>query len=451
MIGFANNLALSVFVPKEGLSLGTYIAGSVVIGILFLFALTRTPSQYRKPIIVGVVFLTGLFYFLEFMIPGSRETAPARQHLKSAEQSLLTAEKDLNALDLDEKGNLQIGKHDAARRITRARDAMSAAVRDLDRASLILEKLKPEVAVRLARASAEAEAFAKAHNLKAEMLSREGDRPDGRILDMRTSELMKRASDIDRAMTLAGSAKLEVEEAWTALGAVPVANVGHIRAVVSAAADSAAVARTAIGDNFLTPYKEPMGTATAVILGFALFLGTFSLMSIHGKAIVKRRPGWINSLAFYISLVSITTLGFLMKYATNKPGLQKVGESGYNLLFNGGLTALSATMFSLIAFYIVSAAYRAFRIKSGETVLMMLSAFLVMLSFVPFGVWMTSRIADHGWQASFRIENIGMWITGIPNMAAQRGMAFGISVGALAMALRIWLGLERGSYFDKQM
>jgi hypothetical protein len=80
---------------------------------------------------------------------------------------------------------------------------------------------------------------------------------------------------------------------------------------------------------------------------------------------------------------------------------------------------------------------------------MMLAAFLVMLGIVPIGQAMTNGL--HGNWSIFRLENVQTWIMTIPNMAAQRGMAFGISVGALAMAIRIWLSLERGSYFDKQM
>jgi hypothetical protein len=140
--------------------------------------------------------------------------------------------------------------------------------------------------------------------------------------------------------------------------------------------------------------------------------------------------------------------GFTMKYAHTGSSLQKLGDTGYTILFNGGYSALQATMFSLVAFYIASAAYRAFRVKSGETVLMMGAAFLVMLSIVPIGIWLTHWSWIPDW---LRLANVGDWIMTVPNMAAQRGMAFGISVGGLAMALRMWLSLERGSYFDKQM
>jgi hypothetical protein len=108
-------------------------------------------------------------------------------------------------------------------------------------------------------------------------------------------------------------------------------------------------------------------------------------------------------------------------------------------------------MFSLVAFYIVSASYRAFRVKSGEATLMMAAAFIVMLGMVPIGVYLTHWIPETGkyaWLSVFRLENLTVWILTGPNAAAQRAITFGIAVGGLAMALRIWLSLERGSYLD---
>jgi hypothetical protein len=37
------------------------------------------------------------------------------------------------------------------------------------------------------------------------------------------------------------------------------------------------------------------------------------------------------------------------------------------------------------------------------------------------------------------------------NMAALRAVGFGIGVGGLAMSLRVWLSLEKGTYFGKEM
>jgi len=225
--------------------------------------------------------------------------------------------------------------------------------------------------------------------------------------------------------------------------------LGEASGLVSQAESGIAAAQTALSGNFLTPYKDQVFQISLVIGAMALGLGVFGLTSLHAKSIARKRPGWGNSLAFIISLLAMTLVGFTQKYVPEKTGIGTLTNDAYTILFNGALAALGATMFSLVAFYIVSAAYRAFRMKSAESAMMMTAAFLVMLSLVPVGVLLTAGL--HGGWSALRLENIGDWILKFPNTAAQRGMAFGIGVGGLAMAIRIWFSLERGSYFDKQV
>jgi hypothetical protein len=122
----------------------------------------------------------------------------------------------------------------------------------------------------------------------------------------------------------------------------------------------------------------------------------------------------------------------------------------YDILFNGLFAPLQATTFSLLAFYIASAAYRAFRIRTAEAALMMVAAFVVMLGQVPIGWWLTNSIPTSSAWAFFRLELFGDWVMKWLNMPAQRGILFGIAVGALAMSLRVWLSLERGTFFSER-
>jgi len=82
---------------------------------------------------------------------------------------------------------------------------------------------------------------------------------------------------------------------------------------------------------------------------------------------------------------------------------------------------------------------------------MMAAAFIVMLGQVPIGAWLTHGLPDGGALSFLKLENLSYWILHGPNMAAQRGISFGIEVGALAMALRIILSLERGSFFEQEL
>jgi len=201
--------------------------------------------------------------------------------------------------------------------------------------------------------------------------------------------------------------------------------------------------------NPLTDWRPMVATLTQIIWSFALLLGVYNLFLIHGRAVGKRGKGWYNSAAFFIAFFAIMIAGFLKD--ANVARLGQAPANLFTILFNGFLTSLDATMFSLIAFYIVSAAYRAFRIRSLEAALMMVAAAIIMLAIVPVGASITNWLPTHGWASALRIERIGYWLLTGPNMAAQRAIAFGVAIGSLAMGLRIWLSLERGSFFDRQL
>jgi hypothetical protein len=89
-------------------------------------------------------------------------------------------------------------------------------------------------------------------------------------------------------------------------------------------------------------------------------------------------------------------------------------------------------MYSLLAFFITSAAFRAFRARNKEAVLLLVAAVLVMLGRVPIGSAIWSGFPD-----------VTEWIMSFPNAAAKRGIRLGIDLGLISMALRMILGIER--------
>ena len=87
-------------------------------------------------------------------------------------------------------------------------------------------------------------------------------------------------------------------------------------------------------------------------------------------------------------------------------------------------------MFSVLAFYIASAAYRSFRAKSLVSILLLIAAFIIMLSIIFYNV--------------LPLGDLGEWLLSVPNMAAKRGILLGASLGGIATSLKIILGIERG-------
>ncbi|NLW17203.1 MAG: hypothetical protein GX033_06100, partial [Firmicutes bacterium] len=102
-------------------------------------------------------------------------------------------------------------------------------------------------------------------------------------------------------------------------------------------------------------------------------------------------------------------------------------------LYDSIIAPLGAAMFAILAFYIASAAYRAFRMRSFEASLLLISAVLVMLGRAPVGELIWSQFPE-----------IACWLVDIPNTVGQRSIMIGAAIGGFATSLRILLGIERG-------
>jgi len=219
------------------------------------------------------------------------------------------------------------------------------------------------------------------------------------------------------------------------------------------------------GKNSLNKYDDVVANIFVVVGAYAIGLGVISLLQLHVRKVVRTAPGWGNSAALIISFLGMTVFGLLNEYAPHSllfhgrlfsQGIRVTNSSVFDFLFTGGIANFGSAIFSMIAFFIASAAYRAFRVRSLESSLLMTAALIIMLGSVGFGTILTNWLPlgndpkSEFW-ANFRIENIAQWLLLQVNTPAQRGILFGITLGELAMALRLWLSLERGSYFDKEV
>lgn len=110
------------------------------------------------------------------------------------------------------------------------------------------------------------------------------------------------------------------------------------------------------------------------------------------------------------------------------------GKEGrvFTWLYDHVFAPCNATMFALLAFFVVSAAFRAFRARNTEAGLLLFSAILVLLGRAPIGR------AIAGW-----IPDVSDWIISVPNNGSRRAIIMGAALGAVATGLRILLGLER--------
>jgi len=189
--------------------------------------------------------------------------------------------------------------------------------------------------------------------------------------------------------------------------------------------------------NIFSEWMPTVNNFLMIVGSFAVGIGVINLVAVHGQQITKKGPAWINSAGFFTGLILMLLFGF-------GQDVFPVFKTGFNFLFQYMVVPLGATIFSLLAFYIVSAAYRAFKIKTTDAMLMTLTAFIVILGQVPFG-----NLISQSWPHFLQFPCLSAWIMNNLNSAASRGVLFGSAVGALAISLRIWLSLEKGSFFEK--
>ncbi len=99
-------------------------------------------------------------------------------------------------------------------------------------------------------------------------------------------------------------------------------------------------------------------------------------------------------------------------------------------------TPLSSTMFALLAFFVASASYRAFRARNKEATLLLVAGFLVMLGAVPIGEMLSIP-------GVFSVAEVSDFIMNVPVMSVQSGIMIGVALGVISTSLRLILGIER--------
>jgi len=165
-----------------------------------------------------------------------------------------------------------------------------------------------------------------------------------------------------------------------------------------------------------------------IVLCSACIVALMRLRAVSDSG-AKRMWGMV-SLVTLVAAVLVAIFDDAWAFFLYTPeGLQ---NSMFRTFFDYVMMPILATMFSLLAFYIASAAYRAFRARNVLASLLLIAALLVMSRFNPFipGAEYVAKASN--------------WLMNVPNLAAQRAIVIGIGLGIVATALKVILGIERG-------
>lgn len=160
-----------------------------------------------------------------------------------------------------------------------------------------------------------------------------------------------------------------------------------------------------------------------LVAATALILGAISLFQHHFLRLIRKHPDRFYSVVTLVSMVVTTVVGLGW-------GIEEGTYFGdiYDMVY----VPLTSAMFSLLAFFLASAAFRSFRIRSFEAGLLFAAAFFVMLGRIPLGNNLCAQL-----------PYLADWIIDVPTTAAMRAIRIGVGLGMATLSIKIILGLER--------
>jgi len=168
-----------------------------------------------------------------------------------------------------------------------------------------------------------------------------------------------------------------------------------------------------------------------IVIAASYILGVLNILRINYGRVAKREKDWILKLILVVCM-------FFMLGAGIFGGITE--GTLFDWFFVNTFTPMQATMFALLAFFIASAAFRAFRVRTVQAALLAITAVLVMIGRVPIGesVWSSKTILF--WNG---FPDFTEWIMGVPQLAGKRAILIGAALGAIATGLKVITGLER--------
>lgn len=161
---------------------------------------------------------------------------------------------------------------------------------------------------------------------------------------------------------------------------------------------------------------------TIILAAFALILGVFQVAVIHIRRIYTGHREWVNSLVLVAMLCAVLVAGLLDPLGSLSPTVEWI--------FAHIIAPGQATLFALLAFFMVAAAYRYLRIGLPGGDWMVVGALLMLVVQLPISLLLLPSPV---------MVALRWWFTQ-PIMATMRGALIGSSLALLVVGLHFLLG-----------
>ena len=212
-----------------------------------------------------------------------------------------------------------------------------------------------------------------------------------------------------------------------------------------------------------------------------------NLLKLHLTRVFRKTKNWQYSIFSVVGFLLMIIFGFVYHGSEVEWGKHLDAKDSYFYWMYWYIyQPLSTTMFALLAFFVASASYRAFRIRNYEATLLLISGIILMLGRVPIGslipwwvivgmyvalifsliksyfksknISIYSFVAIYmfliligdfifGWgqdtPSFLKLNDIQQWIFNVPATAGATAIMIGIAIGTIAQSYRIITGRER--------
>jgi hypothetical protein len=171
-------------------------------------------------------------------------------------------------------------------------------------------------------------------------------------------------------------------------------------------------------------WRDVLVEWAVIVAGFALLLGLFNVLRVHGERVGRRHQGWPYSLVLLLAMM----VAWIPPVLSPDNPMQNMLD---HVVFDYVISPLGASLAALVVFALSLAAFRLLRARrSVGAVLFLLVVALALLGSAPF--------TGLEWLADIRD-----WIINVPGMAGMRGLLLGVALGTVITALRVFLTSER--------
>jgi hypothetical protein len=163
---------------------------------------------------------------------------------------------------------------------------------------------------------------------------------------------------------------------------------------------------------------------SSAISGFTLFIGLITIFARYIRSVMNREQNWPFHLYCLIVIILWVPFGFL----------QGIYSDIYQTLYLSTKITLHITIIGMMGWFVVSAMYRTFRVRSFRTAVLAILAIAMIFFNAPYITTPYPVIGD-----------VSYWLLNNPQMSASRAMVICGGIGGVILGIRILLGLERGA------